>query len=72
MIQAAILILGALGGTLHAQGGRLGVIGALIILAGQPCWLIATWRARQWGMQALAIWWTGVWSYYAWAHWGWM
>lgn len=70
MIQAAILILGALGGALYVLGGRFAAAGALVILLGQPCWIIETWRKRQWGMLALSLWWTGVWALGAWKQWG--
>lgn len=61
--QAAILILGALGAALVAWGDESARWGFIVSLAGQPFWLRATWRARQWGMLALSIWFTGVWAF---------
>lgn len=69
-LQAAIMILGGIGGALHILGmdARLG---AAIALAGQPFWIVATWRARQWGILAVVLWWTGVWAVAAAKAWGW-
>lgn len=41
-------------GELHRWGYVLG-------LASQPLWIAATWRARQWGMLALSIFYVGAW-----------
>jgi hypothetical protein len=69
VIQAAILITGAIGGALYVCGGPA-LLGACITLAGQPFWIVETWRKRQWGMLALSLWWTGVWAFGAWKAWG--
>ncbi|MBU1040170.1 MAG: hypothetical protein KKF77_03600 [Proteobacteria bacterium] len=51
---------------------RWATIGFIVALAAQPFWICATWRARprQWGMFAMACWYTLVWGYGAWTQWG--
>lgn len=72
MIQLAIVILGGLGAALIATGGQLALWGFLVALLAQPFWIIATLRARprQWGMLAMAVYYSGVWAYGAWVRWG--
>jgi len=70
MIQGVILVTGALAIWLT----QLGLPGAskaacLIGLAGQPFWLLATFRARQWGMFSLSIFYTGAWIFGVWTYW---
>lgn len=36
--------------------------GFLVLLAGQPFWLVATWRAGQFGMFAVALVYTALWT----------
>ena len=66
MIQAAILILGALGSFLIARGGRAEFYGFVVAFLGQPFWVVDTWCNGQWGMYLLACWYTCIWGYGAW------
>ena len=70
MIQLAIIILGGLGAALIAAGGKLALWGFACALLAQPFWIAATWRTRQWGMLAMAIYYSGVWAFGALRAWG--
>ena len=35
--------------------------GYVVGLASQPLWIAATWRANQWGMLAVSVFYTGAW-----------
>ena len=61
-IQIAIGLFSGLAIALTAFGGDLQAWGYIIGLAAQPFWHIATWRARQWGMFAVACWYTAAWA----------
>lgn len=57
-----LLVLCTVPGMWLAGGTGPGVKwGFVILLASQPLWLIATWRARQFGMFALAFIYMGIW-----------
>jgi hypothetical protein len=43
--------------------------GFLIGAAGQPAWLLGTWRAEQWGLFVLAIFFLHGWTTGAWERW---
>jgi hypothetical protein len=72
MIQAAIFITGAIGAALIALGGALAPWGFAVALVGQPFWIAATWRCRQWGMLGLTVWYTGAWALGLARCWGWV
>lgn len=67
-LQAALLTLSAIAGLLVALPPPGQGWGFVVGLASQPLWFIATWRARQWGMLVLALWYTGAWSVGIWNH----
>lgn len=62
LVQALLLVLSAGAITLLALPAPYQRWGYVVGLASQPLWLVATWRARQWGMFALALWYVGAWS----------
>jgi hypothetical protein len=69
MIQAAILVTGALAILLTQMSPDAAHYACLVGLIGQPFWLRATWRARQWGMWALSVFYTGAWLLGVWLNW---
>jgi len=70
MIQACILLLSMSAAiTLSFQEFRIRRWGYWIGLSSQPFWFIATCRAEQWGMFALAFFYTGTWSLGVYNHW---
>lgn len=62
LVQLLLLVLSAGAITLVALPAPWQRWGYVVGLASQPFWLLATWRARQWGMFALALWYCGAWS----------
>ncbi len=62
LLQLAILLVSAAAMAMISQPQPLQGWGFIVGLASQPLWFIATWRARQWGMFALAIFYTGAWT----------
>lgn len=62
LLQAAILALSLASVALVSTTGEWHRWGFVVGLASQPFWLIATWRARQWGMLALSIFYVGFWT----------
>lgn len=62
--QAWLLILSAIAIALvdHASTDTWRFWGNVAGLAAQPLWFLSAWRARQWGVFALAFFYTGVWS----------
>ncbi len=68
-LQWTLLIVSATAALLMAQQPPLQKWGFIVGLCSQPFWLMATWRAKQWGMFALAVWYTGVWSLGIYNHW---
>jgi len=72
MIQAAILILGAVGATLIVIGGDITKWGYLISLLGQPFWVYVFWRERKLGMLAMSLYFSVVWGAGVAFSWGWM
>lgn len=63
IIQAIIFVTGAIGAALLARGGRSAELwGYAILLCGQPLWIIETLRVRQWGMLALAMYYTAIYA----------
>jgi hypothetical protein len=60
--QAAILILSAAAMWLVSGRSRHACLGWALGLASQPLWLWETWQAAQWGMFALAVFYTGAWA----------
>jgi len=69
MIQAAILVFGAIGAGLIARGGRAELLGFVVAFLAQPFWLVETFAAGQWGMHLLACWYTCAWGWGAWTRW---
>lgn len=62
MGQAVILVSGALAILLTQLGIPEAAKWACIVgLIGQPLWILATYRAKQWGMWALSMFYTGAW-----------
>jgi hypothetical protein len=60
ILQIIILITSAFGvAGLSALHPRRRFWGALIGLCGQPAWFVSTWRAEQWGILLLAVWFSG-------------
>lgn len=62
MLQIAIAVLSFVAITMIGSDGPLHRWGFVVGLASQPFWIIATWRARQWGILLLAIFYCGAWS----------
>lgn len=69
LLQGAIALLSGAAVLLVGLGDARAPWGFLLGLASQPFWLLATWRARQWGMFLLSLWYTLAWAAGAWAHW---
>ncbi len=69
VLQVVIALTGGLGIWLVGEGPGLARWGWLLGLAGQPAWIVSTWRSRQWGMLALSLWWTAAWARGAWSCW---
>lgn len=69
MTQAAILILSAAAMWLVSGRSRHAHLGWALGLASQPFWLHATWEAGQWGMFALAVFYSFAWAHGLWNHW---
>jgi hypothetical protein len=62
VIQALLFLLG---GTAIYLVGRTGPgrrYGYLLGLCAQPFWLWESWRAQQWGIFALSLWYTLAWG----------
>lgn len=68
MIQGAILILSAAAMWLVSGRSRHARLGWALGLASQPFWLYATFEADQWGMFALAVFYTFAWANGLWNH----
>ncbi|MBU1001896.1 MAG: hypothetical protein KKE73_05190 [Proteobacteria bacterium] len=58
--QIILAVLSGSGIFLIAQGSLFA--GCILGLAAQPFWIRETYRARQWGMFALSLWYTFAWS----------
>jgi|GEM_PF-1912959 len=71
IFQALIALLGGAAIILVARDGQLRSWGFLLGLASQPFWVLETWRARQWGMLFLSLWYCLGWGLGAWKHWPW-
>lgn len=69
-IQVAIVLLGCAGALLISYGGTLNTWGITATLAAQPFWILATMRTKQWGMLAMALFYTVVWGVGALIAWG--
>lgn len=69
MTQAAILILSAAAMWLVSGRSRHARLGWALGLASQPFWLYATFEAGQWGMFALAVFYSFAWANGLWNHW---
>lgn len=69
LVQAAMLITGAIAFLLVCRGSPRAKWGWLIGLLGQPLWLYTTWRAGQWGMFALSCVYAYGWIEGVWNHW---
>lgn len=68
--QAVILLSGALAILLTQIGiDGVGRYACFVGLIGQPFWLVETARARQWGMWALSVFYTGAWLMGGWVYW---
>lgn len=61
LTQAAILVLSAVAALMVASVGRWHRWGFVVGLCSQPFWLTATWQAEQWGIFALAVYYTFMW-----------
>jgi hypothetical protein len=61
LLQVSIAILSLLAIAMISSTGPLHRWGFVIGLISQPLWLLATWRARQWGMFVLSIFYLVVW-----------
>lgn len=61
VLQIAIAVLSLLAIAMISSTGPLHRWGFVIGLISQPLWLLATWRARQWGMFVLSIFYLVVW-----------
>jgi hypothetical protein len=61
ILQVSIAVLSLLAIAMISSTGPLHRWGFVIGLISQPLWLIATWRARQWGMFVLSIFYLVVW-----------
>lgn len=63
MTQLALLILsGAAVGLVTSPDNHLRLLGCACGLLGQPLWIWSAWRARQWGILALSLWYTWAWG----------
>ena len=62
VLQVAIAVISIAAITMVASTGPLHRWGFVVGLASQPLWILATWRARQWGMLFLAVFYVGVWA----------
>lgn len=70
MEQAAIAVLGALAVWLSQDARpRWSRWACIVGIIGQPLWILATWRAEQWGMLALSVFYTFAWVRGIWSHW---
>lgn len=69
-VQTAIAVLGgfAIFGV-SAFPDTLGRWGVLAGLASQPCWIYSAWKARQWGILALSLWYTFAWACGVYTYW---
>jgi hypothetical protein len=61
VLQIAIAVLSFAAIAMVASTGPLHRWGFVIGLISQPLWLLATWRARQWGMLVLSVFYFVVW-----------
>ena len=62
LLQIAIAITSLAAITMVSSTGPLHRWGFVVSLVFQPLWIIANWRAKQWGMFALAVFYLGVWT----------
>ena len=62
LLQAAIAVLSLVAIACVSTDGAAHRWGFVIGLLSQPFWIAATWRARQWGMLVLAIFYCGFWT----------
>jgi hypothetical protein len=70
VFQAAILVLGAVAiWLLSLKDERLRRWGYIVGLTSQPFWLFVTFKAGQWGMCALSVWYTYSWCQGIWNFW---
>jgi hypothetical protein len=60
-LQIAIAVLSLTAITMVSSTGPLHRWGFVVGLISQPLWLVATWRARQWGMLVLSMFYVIVW-----------
>ncbi len=68
--QACILILGGLAIWLVGRRNiRVRRWGYVVGLVSQPFWLWAAWKAQQWGILALSIWYVYAWLGGIYQHW---
>jgi hypothetical protein len=63
LLQFAIAALSLAAMVMIASAGPLHKWGFVVGLVSQPFWILATWRARQWGMLALSIVYIFVWIF---------
>ena len=61
LLQIAVVLFSVPAMYLITGDGALAKWGWWLGLASQPFWIAATWRAKQWGMWAMAIIYTGMW-----------
>lgn len=61
VLQVAIAILSFAAIAMVASTGPLHRWGFVVGLISQPLWLLATWRAKQWGMLVLSVFYFFVW-----------
>jgi hypothetical protein len=61
ILQIAIAVLSFAAIVMVSSTGPLHRWGFVVGLISQPLWILANYRARQWGMFVLAIFYVGVW-----------
>ena len=63
MTQALLLLLsGAAVWLVTSRERKLRLLGCACGLLGQPLWVWSAWRADQWGILALSLWYTWAWA----------
>jgi hypothetical protein len=63
MSQALLLLLSGSAAWLVTRGTPgAAALGCALGLLGQPLWLWSSWRARQWGIFALSVWYFWSWG----------
>jgi len=60
-LQIALAVLSIVAAYLVASDGPWQRWGYVVGLTSQPFWFVATWRARQYGILLVAIFYTGAW-----------